>query len=285
MSRSHNKKRNVGIIYELLLRSIAASLIEGDKDRASAGLKIIENRFDQSTEIYKEFRIFNALARSTISSTPAAAGILAEAKGAIRRSNRSSLNSEKSGLIRDVNHYLCDDKFYYRKIPNYRIYGTIQNLFNEWRKNDTASFRKIIECEGKVVEWLISEKNSVQKISDHANPDVDNLVVKIMTDKINEKYNANLNSEQKEIISAYSFSLVNNDKLMIREKLENIKKESLAELDSFSAHTDNGTLTEKIEGVKDRISELLFENIDDGVITKCLTLSLLKSQIRDDMNV
>tara|TARA_Y100001963_G_scaffold159001_2_gene260802 strand:+ start:40583 stop:41440 length:858 start_codon:yes stop_codon:yes gene_type:complete len=285
MARSHNKKRNVGIIYELLLRSIAASLIEGDKERASAGLRIIENRFDKSTEIYKEFRIFNALAMSTISSTPAAAGILAEAKSAIRRADSDRLDSEKSGLIRDVNHYLCDDNFYYRKIPNYRVYGTIQNLFNEWRKRDSASFKKIIACEGKVVEWLISEKAEQKDILDHESPDVDSLVVKIMTDRINEKYSINLNTEQKDIISTYSFSLVSDDKSIIREKLENIKADSINELCSFSAHTDNNVLLEKIELVREKISRLLFEKIDDSVITKCLTLSQMKSQIRDDMNV
>ena len=37
----HNKKRNVGIIYELLLNHISAKLLEGKKSEAKLATKII----------------------------------------------------------------------------------------------------------------------------------------------------------------------------------------------------------------------------------------------------
>ena len=138
MGRSHNKKRNVGIIYELLLRNISNSLVEDDKQKAAKTLKIIENRFDNSTELYKEFRLFNALAKSTISDSAVAAAILTEAKNAARRCDTYKLSKEKSYLIRDINHTLGDDNFYHRRIPEYKIYATIQTLLNEWRKEDRS---------------------------------------------------------------------------------------------------------------------------------------------------
>ena len=85
MSKSHNKKRNVGIIYELLLRSVSNSLINDDKLSAQQALDIIGKRFDKSTEIYKEFRLFNALAKSNVSNSAVTAAILTEAKQAARR--------------------------------------------------------------------------------------------------------------------------------------------------------------------------------------------------------
>jgi hypothetical protein len=80
MSRVHNKKRNVGIIYELLLRSISSFLIEGKTSEAQVVCNILDKRFSSDTELYKEFRLFNALANSTVSDTSVAAGILSEAK-------------------------------------------------------------------------------------------------------------------------------------------------------------------------------------------------------------
>ena len=102
MARTHNKKRNIGIIYELLLRCISSSLIDENKSSAQVALGIIEKRFDKSTEIYKEFRLFNALAKSTVSDTPVASAILSEAKQAARRCNKKQLDREKSLLIRDI---------------------------------------------------------------------------------------------------------------------------------------------------------------------------------------
>ena len=90
-ARSHNKKRNVGIIFELLLRHISDRLVEDDQKGAQKALNLIEKYFNKDTELYKEFRLFNALAKSTVSSTSVAAAILTEAKQAARRCNMSQL--------------------------------------------------------------------------------------------------------------------------------------------------------------------------------------------------
>ena len=89
----HNKKRNVGIIYELLLRYISSSLVESNKQAAKKGLTIIEKRFNKNTELYKEFRIFNALAKTTVSGTHVSAAILQEAN-----MNKSSQKPQEEGV-------------------------------------------------------------------------------------------------------------------------------------------------------------------------------------------
>ena len=126
----HNKKRNVGIIYELMLRHISEKLIEGKEDEAQYALDVIGKSFNTDTEIYKEFRLFNALANSTVSSSSVAATILSEARSACRRIDRLRLDREKSCLIKEINYNLSDKNFYNRQIPNYREYASIQNLLN-----------------------------------------------------------------------------------------------------------------------------------------------------------
>ena len=42
----HNKKRNVGIIYELMLRHISNCLIEGDMKSVRVATKILEKRLE-----------------------------------------------------------------------------------------------------------------------------------------------------------------------------------------------------------------------------------------------
>ena len=75
MPNKHNKKRNVGIIYELLLKFVSKNLIENNQKNAQEALDIIKKRFSKNTELYKEFRLFNALAKSTVSDTAVAAAV------------------------------------------------------------------------------------------------------------------------------------------------------------------------------------------------------------------
>ena len=118
----HNKKRNVGIIYELMLRHISNCLIEGNMSGVKKATAILEKRFNNQTELYKEFRIFNAIATSTVKNTEIAAAILTESKAAVGRFDEKKLHKEKSDLIRDINYQIKDASFYYRTIPNYKNY-------------------------------------------------------------------------------------------------------------------------------------------------------------------
>ena len=104
MSSSHNKKRNTGLIYEFLIRTISKALVENDKPQSSKALRIIKQNFKSGTELYKEFRLVNALMKTTVTSESVASSIISEAKMAARSHNINELDREKSILIRNINH-------------------------------------------------------------------------------------------------------------------------------------------------------------------------------------
>jgi hypothetical protein len=279
MTKNHNKKRNIGIIYEMIMRSIASSLISGDKERAQTALNIIENRFNKSSEIYKEFRLFNALAKSQVSETSVAAGILSEARSAARRCDPKALDREKSSLISDINKRLNDKNFYYRRIPEYKVYATIQTLLNGWRQNDSADLSRVVMYESRVIDWLLKEKEEISDLENHVNEDVDTLVVNIMKEKLNERYSGSLNLEQKDILRTYVFSIHEGDHSALIEKLKKIKNDTSKEMLSLSEQTENETLLEKIERVKFAIERLEPDQVTDLSVSRFLTVSQLKSEI------
>lgn len=275
----HNKKRNVGIIYELLLRHISNCLIENRKHDAQKALNIIEKRFKKGTELYKEFRLFNALAKSTVSGSHIAAAVLQEAKNAARSSNFKKLDIEKSNLIKDINYKLNDSNFYYRSVPDYKDYATIQTVLNEWRAGSECNLSTLIEYENKVVERLIHEKNEINH-KNHEPLEHDALIFKLMTEKINEKYGKNLNSEQKRIINYYAFNSDNEDK--IREFLNEIKGKTITNLIQFKKDNQNKFIDQKINSVFRAIEGLKTESISDDLISKFLIVSKLKQEINGD---
>ena len=199
----HNKKRNVGIIYELFLRHIGSLVINNDKKSVEKATKIIERRFKKGTELYKEFRIFNALINSSISSEKLACDLITESKIQAKNINQKKLQREKSFLIKEINHSLNDKKFYYRSIPNYRQYANLQNLINEWNSGENSNLKSSVEKEQKILNWLLREKTNKDKVKITENSEANNLVVGLMTEKFNEKY-SNFSSSQKEIIQNYA---------------------------------------------------------------------------------
>ena len=54
MSKGHNKKRNVGIVYEQLLATAASAMVEGDK---SFVYKINEENIANKTEVKTGLRV------------------------------------------------------------------------------------------------------------------------------------------------------------------------------------------------------------------------------------
>jgi hypothetical protein len=283
MSKSHNKKRNVGIIYELLLRNISDSLIRNDKNSAQKALRIIENRFHKSKELYREFRLFNALAKTTVSDTAVAASILTEAKHAARRCDVKKLNREKSLLIRDINYELDDKNFYYRRIPEYTVYATIQTLLNDWRQKDTSDLSKVVQYESKMVERLLEQKVEKQ-LDEEIDSDVDKLVVKLLSEKFNKKYGNQFNDEQKSVIRSYVFSITNDNGRVISKILTELKENTLSEMSELSDKTSNETLLQKIAGVREKIVLESVEEVTDETISRFLVISQLKTEITEALD-
>ena len=79
-------------------------MVEGRVKELKDATKIMENRFAKGTELYREFRLFNALAKTQASDTHIVASILSEAKIAARRTkifiDKSKNHKPKAAEIR-----------------------------------------------------------------------------------------------------------------------------------------------------------------------------------------
>jgi hypothetical protein len=277
----HNKKRNVGIVYELLLQHISNKLIEGDKRSAKIATKLIEQNFKKGTELYKEFRLFNALSKSNITNTHTVASIINEAKIASKKLDQKKLEREKSKLLKDINYRINDKNFYYRSIPNYRDLGLVQMALNEWRTTE-SDIKKLVDLEVRIGELLLKDKNIVTEDKDYNVTHSDRLVLKILTEKFNKRYNDDLTRDQKKIIEHYVFLSDKNPSL-----LENFftqkKKEAIVILESFEDKSDNKYLLSKVDNVKSKINELNSTNINDTSVIKFLTLTKMINEISKEL--
>jgi len=284
MPKAHNKKRNAGLIFEQLVQYISDAIINENHDGALSALNIIRKRFVPGSELYKEFRLFNALIKTKVSSSALALRILSEARNASKSHDRNKLRKEKSLLIRDINYQLKDSNLYSRRVSDYRNYATIQTLLNEWRKEDRGDLKRLIHYEEKICQWMNADDQSHKSTPINNSQDVDSLTVKIMTEKFNGKYGKSLNSEQRDLIREYVFSLGSHESSSFISGLSIIKKQTLNELTNFKACCDNIVLNEKIDDVLNKIHELDFSNLTDDIMGRFLMLSRIKEELMEKVN-
>lgn len=275
---SHNKKRNVGITYELLLRSISASLVEGNKDRAQKALEILESHFKKDSEIYKEFRVFKAISQSTLRDSSHASSILSESRSSIRRIDHKKSEREKSLLIRDINHNLNDSDFYLRRVPNYRALALVQTVINEWKLSDTADLSKLISLESQVIDFLTESKQPEPKVQAAVGDNVDSLVIKIMNEKFNSRWGNKLTSAQREILNEY-ITITDETRQQFVNKARSIKEAAVKSVSLACDKTQNSILKENSSRVRDHIDSIDVENVNDELAMKLLTLTSLIQEV------
>ena len=117
----HNKKRNVGLLHEQLVRHISENIVRGNKKRAEQAILILQHHFREDAELYREYRLFNALVHTKVPDRTLARQIITESKTASKNHDANKLRVEKSGLIKEINHKLDEEIFYARKIEKYKI--------------------------------------------------------------------------------------------------------------------------------------------------------------------
>ena len=283
MPKSHNKKRNVGLVYELLLRRVSECLVNEDNAEAQKALDIISKRFTKGTELYREFRLFRALAKSHVSEVRTAQAILSEAKSAARKTDLKKLEKEKSDLIREMNYRLNDKDLYRRYVPDYKELATIQVLINDWRDGDSADIQRMAQYETKVCDYLLREAKDTSMDS-QVDPDVNSLVVKIMSEKINKKYEEKFNSQQKNLLRLYAFSdnkPGSESSLKIESYISAVTEDTLSMIKNLESTTENQILKEKIDGIRGRVVYESTQDLSDQKIVRFLTLIDLCNEIRE----
>ena len=286
MGRSHNKKRNIGIIFEQLVRYISLALVNKNNDKAITATSIIKEHFKPGTELYREFRLFNALVKTRVLSESLANRILSDAKQASRKFDSQALRHQKSSLIKDINHKLNDNEFYLQRIDEYRDYATIQTLLNDWRAGDRGDISRIAKYEDNVCRRLLSENKTSHDGTSLSlkKDDVDSLTVKILTEKFNKKYGNSLNVEQQELVREYVFSLDSSNNSGFTNELSRMKKNTLHELRQFSKNCTNQVLNEKISEVIRKVDSIYLNEVNDDLISKLLVVSKLKEELLEISN-
>jgi hypothetical protein len=208
----HNKYKNTGVLFELLVRQIATDTLNNKDSNATS---IIKKHFGRNTELSKELKLYQATIKESFDSEYKASEFLNIVLTERSKLNTQTLNRQKYNLIKDIkNSYVIDDFFKYR-VTNYKENASIYKLF-EYSSNDNP--KQHIDCKSTLLEHITgkSKKSIVEsKVNENYSKqpkEVRLLAWKLLVENFNEKYTA-LTKKQRSVLKEYINSVDNSEKL------------------------------------------------------------------------
>jgi hypothetical protein len=215
MKIRHNKFRNTGILFELLVRQIASDTISG-KD--SAAINLVKKYFSKS-ELAKEHKIYQALVSSKSLTEGKAESLINATLELSSRLNKSALRKEKYNIIKDIRESYELEEFFKSKINNYPQYAAAYILLEANNSLEFIEPSQVIENKVTLLEHI--SRTAVNKtdvkdrvLEEYATMDKGTriLVYKMLLEKFNSKYN-NMSDAQKSVLKEYINNISNTVKL------------------------------------------------------------------------
>lgn len=226
----HNKLRNSGLIFELLVRQMTTDTLNGIQESKAAD---ILKKYFQASDLLKEYQIYETITKAKNLTESKANTLLSICTEAYTKLNKKKLKEAKYNIIADIKESYNLDEFFKFKVPNYKMYASIY-LMLEMQSSDSVDLDKMIECKSTILESISQPKedkkpNVIEKFSEY-DEGTKALVYKMFVKKFNEKYQ-HLNEDQKEVLREYLSTPTTSPKLksFINEEVVKVSK-SLREM-------------------------------------------------------
>lgn len=209
MSLSHNKKRNCGMVYRMLLKCLSESLVERDTKKGEAALGILKKYFAEGSPLSRELALHRVILENRGVDEHVARRVIADVVKESRELDFRVLDIKKSNVIKEINYSFGQEFFDRYRIPEYRAIASIHLLIQQRKgvQNITESADRA-RLEESIIKYMTSTPS--KPTITRPDPDRNGLALKIAVDSFNKEF-AGLDSRQKNILDAYIVGAVKQD--------------------------------------------------------------------------
>jgi len=214
MKMKHNKYKNTGVLFELLVRKITSDTMSNSNSKAASLVK----KYFTKSELANENKLYQTLNRSISLSEGKAESILSTVLDLSRKLDRDKLSKEKYNLIKEIKNNFDINDFFGAKITNYKLLASTYILFESYNNKKFGNPESIITSKITILEHITSNPDSKISLSPLVeelttmDKGTRSLAYKIMLEKYNEKFDK-LTKEQKEVLKEYINSATDAPKL------------------------------------------------------------------------
>jgi hypothetical protein len=274
----HNKYKNTGILFELLVRKITADTMTSQDSKAVSLIK----KYFVNTELSRENKLYQSLSKTQNISEAKAESIISTILEINKSLNQVKLAKEKYNLIKEIKSNFDIDDFFKAKINNYKLLSSTYtlleaNLFPS-HHIDTILTSKMNILEHIAQSQLVKEIQPTVSEFETLDKGTRALVYKIMLEKFNTRFET-LSSDQKDVLKEYINNITNttNLKKYVDTKFTSLKESLLKLLPEI----EDATIKIKVNETINLINPILeSKTVKDDNIVALLQYQELHNELK-----
>ena len=248
MRIKHNKFRNTGVLFELLVRQIASDTLANTDSKA---VKIVKKFFTNS-ELAKEHKLYHTVLTAPRLSEGKAESLINATVDQAKKLKKEELLKEKYNLIKEIKKHYNLESFFKSKVNNYKTLAAAYTLFEAAIENKFVEPKQIVINKLTIMEHItkkqLIENNDSDELKSFNKEDknIRILAYRMLIEKFNSKY-SDLSDRQKLVLKEFINNISNPEHLkeFINENLNKVKKE----------------LTDLVKQVNDRTIEIKLNEV------------------------
>jgi len=283
MKIKHSKFRNTGLIYELLIKQIAADTLE---NRPSPAIKILKKFYSGKNFLAKEYKLYEYISKNKGIGREKAETVVSTITEISRKLDQASLKNQKYELIADIKKNYDLDHFFSAKVRDYKPFAALYCLLEAQNNTELVDPQVLVDNKTTILEHLTEleqDKNKVRQslIEEYGSyeKDLKLLTYKILLEKFNKKYQ-NLLPEQKNILKEFITSVDSTSRLrdFVNEELEKVHKE----ITKLVPTVGDEIIKIKLQEVADNIAPISKkEKVNDDTLALLMQYYELIKEIRE----
>ena len=257
MKIKHSKYKNTGLIFELLVKQIAADTLNKED---SPAISIIREYFANKSTLAKEYKMYNLVIKSNGIAQRKAEAIVSTITEVSRRLDQKVLKSQKYKLISEIKKHYDLEEFFSIQVRDYKPLAALYCLLEAQNNADIVDPKYLVDNKLTILEHLTATEQNEDSVKDTLieeyskyDKDLRLLTFKILLEKFNDNYKSLL-PEQKYILKEFITSVNSKTRLrnIVNEELTKIAKE----VNSLSTKVKDEVVKIKLEEVSKAIVPL-----------------------------
>jgi hypothetical protein len=229
MKIKHSKYKNTGLIFELLVKQIAADTLNREQ---SPAVSILKEFYASKNSLAKEYKLYDLVTKSKGVSQKRAEAIVSTITEVSRKLNQDTLKNQKYKLISEIKKHYDLDEFFSIQVRDYKALASMYCLLEAQNNEELVDPQYLVDNKVTLLEHLTDKSQNSNDVKDTLieeyskyDKDLKLLTFKILLEKFNNTYK-DLLPEQKNILKEFITS-VNSKK-----RLHNIVNEELKKINS-----------------------------------------------------
>ena len=282
MKIKHSKFRNTGLIFELLVKQIAADTLNNTDSKA---VDILKKYFGTKTSLSKEYRLYEFITKNRNVSQSKAEAIVSTITEVSRKLDQKVLKTQKYELISEIKKHYNIDEFFGMQVRDYKPLAALYCLLEAQNNNNLIDPQVLVNNKTTILEHLTEVEQKEEDVKDTLieeyskyDKDLKLLTFKLLLEKFNSKYK-DLLPEQKNILKEFITSVNSQTRLrtLVNEELNKIA----SAVRNLSSKVKNEVVKIKLDEVAKTIKPLSNkERINDNHLVNLMQYYDLVNELK-----